>query len=210
MLFFEKRPHQNAASVADAPRHSFSATLIHAEDVDEFVEMLRGYRLRFTQIDKGPFVAEAVQTRLAGTLLSAAQYSRALVHYGEPQRDTITFAMGTARVPALWQDRQIEADDLLIVTSGTEIDLVSQPGYVWPPRPSCRNSFKKPWITLDGRGWPVRRGAWLLVWSRARLRCSALHLIRAFARQPRDHSMSKPIGGNAVRKKSSCTPYWNV
>src|SRR6516165_8640198 len=102
---------------------------MHAEDVHEFVEMVRGYLLRFTQIDKGPFVAEAVQTRLAGTLLSAAQYSRALVHYGEPPPDKITFAMGTARVAALWQDRQFEADDLLIVTSGTEIDLVSQPGY---------------------------------------------------------------------------------
>jgi len=150
MLFFGKRAHQNSASVADAPRYSFSATLIHAEDADEFVGMLRGYRLRLMQIDKGPFVADAVQTRLAGTLLSAAQYSRALVHSGEPPRDKITFAMGTARVPALWLDQQFEADDLLIVTSGTEIDLVSQPGYGL-----ATASFPLELVqeTLDHLGW---------------------------------------------------------
>ena len=39
---------------------------MHAEDVDELVERVRGYHIAFAQIDKGPFAAEAAQTELAG------------------------------------------------------------------------------------------------------------------------------------------------
>ena len=64
MSFFANLAHQISASATDAPRRSFSVSVVHAEDVDDFVEKLRGYHLQLTQIDKGPFAAEVVQTEL--------------------------------------------------------------------------------------------------------------------------------------------------
>jgi hypothetical protein len=55
MSFFANLAHQNSANAKDAPRRSSSVSVMHAEDVDEFVEKIRGYNLEFTQIDKGPF-----------------------------------------------------------------------------------------------------------------------------------------------------------
>ena len=69
--------------------------------------MVRGYHLGFMQIDKGPFIVEAIQTQLAGVLLSAVHYGRALVHSGELPSGKITFAVGTSKVPALWQGRSL-------------------------------------------------------------------------------------------------------
>jgi AraC family ethanolamine operon transcriptional activator len=130
MSFFADLEHQLSASATDAPRRSFSISVVHAEDVDDFVEKLRGYHLQLTQIDKGPFAAKIVQTELAGTLLTAAQYGRSLVHTGEPPSGKITFAMGKSRLPVRWQGQDFGAYDLLVSpTSGGEIDLVTQAGF---------------------------------------------------------------------------------
>jgi hypothetical protein len=102
---------------------------VRSTDIDEFVEMVRGYHLRFMQIDKGPFIVEGVQTQLAGVLLSAVQYGRAVVHSGEPPSGKITFAVGTSKVPALWQGRSFGPHDVLVITPGVEIDMVSRAAY---------------------------------------------------------------------------------
>src|SRR5215831_5113596 len=130
MSFFSNLAHQISANATDAPRRSSFVSVLHAEDVDEFVEKVRGYHLAFTQIDKGPFVGELVQTELAGVLLSAAQWGRSLIHTGEPPSGKITFAVGMSRLPARWQGHDLEPHDLRVLpTSGAEIDLVTQPGY---------------------------------------------------------------------------------
>jgi AraC family ethanolamine operon transcriptional activator len=130
MSFFSDLEHQISASAIDAPRRSLSVSVVHAEDVDDFVERLRGYHLQLTQIDKGPFAAKIVQAELAGALLTAAQYSRSLVHTGEPPSGKITFAMGKSRLPARWHGQDFGSYDLLVSpTSGGEIDLVTQAGF---------------------------------------------------------------------------------
>jgi AraC family transcriptional regulator, ethanolamine operon transcriptional activator len=129
MSFFERLAHQISANAADSTRKAFSVTIARAGDVDEFVEMVRGYRLGFMQIEKGPFTAEAVQTQLAGVLLSAAHYGRAMVQLGEPPPGKVTFALRTSRVPALWQGRGFGPYDLIVGTQGVEMDMVSQAGY---------------------------------------------------------------------------------
>jgi hypothetical protein len=130
MSFFANLEHQISASVTDAGRRSFSVSVVHAEDVDDFVEKLRGYHLQLAQIDKGPFAAKIVQTELAGALLTAAQYGRSLIHAGEPPSGKITFAMGKSRLPARWQGQDFGSYDLLMApTSGAEIDLVTQAGF---------------------------------------------------------------------------------
>ena len=129
MSFFAKLAHQIPANVGDGSPRTFSVSIVRAEDVDEFAESARGYRIKFMQIDKGPFVAEAVQTQLSGVLLTAAQYGRSLVHSGEPPSGKITFAVGTSRLPAAWQGREFGSHALLIGKSGVEIDMVTQAGY---------------------------------------------------------------------------------
>lgn len=129
MSFFEKLAHQISANTVDVARREFSVTIARAGDVDEFAEMVRGYRLGFMQIEKGPFVAEAVQTQFAGVLLSAAHYGRAMVQLGEPPSGKITFAVLTSTVPALWQGRAFGPRDLLVGTPGVEMDMVSKAGY---------------------------------------------------------------------------------
>ena len=78
MSFFPNLAHQISANATDAPRHSSFVSVVHAEDLDQLVEKVRGYHI--ARIDKGPFATEAVQTELAGVLLSAAQYGRSLIH----------------------------------------------------------------------------------------------------------------------------------
>jgi AraC family transcriptional regulator, ethanolamine operon transcriptional activator len=130
MSFFTNLAHQISASATDLPRRSFSVSVLHAADVDDFVEKLRGYNLQFTQIDKGPFAAEVVQTELAGVLLTAAQYGPSLIHAGEPPSGKITFAMGMSRLPARCYGQDFGPYDLLVLpTSGTEIDVVTQGGF---------------------------------------------------------------------------------
>ena len=129
MSFFAKLAHQISANVGDAPSRTFLVSTLRAKDVDEFVESVRGYQIKFMQLDRGPFVAEALQTQLSGVLLSAAQYGRSLVHSGGPPSRKITFAIGTTRLPALWQGREFGPNDLLICPPGVEIDLVTKAGY---------------------------------------------------------------------------------
>jgi hypothetical protein len=52
MSFFEKLAHQISANAADAARQTLSVTITRAEDVDEFVEAVRGYQLGFMQLEK--------------------------------------------------------------------------------------------------------------------------------------------------------------
>ena len=52
MSFFSNLAHQISANATDAPRRSSFVSVLHAEDVDEFVEKVRGYHLAFAQIDK--------------------------------------------------------------------------------------------------------------------------------------------------------------
>jgi len=65
MAFFSNLAHQFSANATDAPRRSSFVSVMHAEDVNELVEKVRGYHVTFAQIDKGPLAAEAVQTELA-------------------------------------------------------------------------------------------------------------------------------------------------
>jgi AraC family ethanolamine operon transcriptional activator len=129
MSFFEKLAHQISASAVEFAPGGLAVNFARAGDVDEFTEMVRGYRLGFMQIEKGPFVAEAVQTQFAGALLSAANYGRAVVQLGEPPPGKMTFAVLTSAVPALWQGRVFEPHDLLVGVPGVEIDMVSKAGY---------------------------------------------------------------------------------
>src|SRR5215831_13901689 len=162
MSFFSNLAHQISANATDAPRRSSFVSVLHAEDVDEFVEKVRGYRLAFAQIDKGPFVAEAVQTELAGVLLSAAKYGRSLIQTGEPPSRRITFAVGVSRLPARWQGHDFGPHELLVVpTSGAEIDLVTQAGYGVATASFPRDLVK---ATADGLGLPpIAHGASSLV-----------------------------------------------
>jgi AraC family transcriptional regulator, ethanolamine operon transcriptional activator len=150
MSFFERLAHQISANAADPARKAFSVAIMRAGDVDEFVDMVRDYRLGFMQIEKGPFSAEAVQTRLAGVLLSAAHYGRAMVQLGEPPPGKMTFAVRTSSAPALWQGRGFGPHDLLAGTPGVEMDLVSQASYS-----ATTASFPLEFVkeTADRCGW---------------------------------------------------------
>jgi AraC family transcriptional regulator, ethanolamine operon transcriptional activator len=128
MSFFDKLAHQISANAENPPRQLFSASITRAGDVDEFLETIRGYRVRLMQIEKGPLVAEAIQTRFAGVLFTATQYQRAVVHSGEPPPGKITFVVGLSEVPILFQGIRFGPHDLLMLTPGDEIDVVSQAG----------------------------------------------------------------------------------
>jgi len=45
MSFFSNLAHQISANATDAPRRSSFVSVMHAEDVDEPVEKVRGYHL---------------------------------------------------------------------------------------------------------------------------------------------------------------------
>ena len=87
-----------------------------------------GWGLR--RIKKGAFLAEAVQTQLAGVLLSAAHYGRAVIQVGEPPPGKVTFAMLMSGAPARWQGREFGLNDLLAGTHRVEMEMVCKAGYV--------------------------------------------------------------------------------
>jgi AraC family transcriptional regulator, ethanolamine operon transcriptional activator len=127
--FFQDLTHQISANTTNASHHTSSFAIFRAADIDEFTEMAKGYRLSFTQIEKGPFIAEAVQTRVGGLLLSAAHYGRSVIQAGEPPPGKMTFAMLMSEVPARWQGREFGPDDLLAGTHRVEMDMISKAGY---------------------------------------------------------------------------------
>jgi AraC family ethanolamine operon transcriptional activator len=129
MSFFEKLEHQISAKGGDAAPQAFSMSITRAVDIDEFLEAIRGYRVQLMQIDKGPFVAQAVQAQLAGVLLLTTQFGRAMARSADPPSEKMTFAMATSMVPALWQGSRLDPHDLLVLTPGAEIDIVSQAGH---------------------------------------------------------------------------------
>ena len=129
MSFFERLAHQISAKAENASRQALSVSMIRAGDVDEYLESIRGYHARIMQIEKGQFVAKAVQTQLAGVVFIATQYKRAVVRSGEPPGGKITFAVGMSDVPALCQGARFEPQDLLFLPPGSEFDIVSVAGH---------------------------------------------------------------------------------
>ena len=129
MSFFEKLAHQISANGGDAPRRASWVSITRAGDIDEFRETIRGYRVQLAQIDKGPFVGEAVQSQLSGVLLTTTQFSRAVARSGDRPSGKITFAMGTSMMPAVWQGSRLGPHDLLVAAPEAEFDIVSQAGY---------------------------------------------------------------------------------
>jgi AraC family transcriptional regulator, ethanolamine operon transcriptional activator len=129
MSFFENLAHQISAKPKEASHRELSNVIVRAGDVDEFVELVRGYRLGFTQLEKGPFLAEAVQMQLSDVLLSAARYGRAVIQLGEPPANKMTFAMLMSGPPTLWQGHEFGANDILFGTPGIEMDMISKAGY---------------------------------------------------------------------------------
>jgi AraC family transcriptional regulator, ethanolamine operon transcriptional activator len=157
MSFFETLAHRISANARDASSRAASALITRAADIDEFLETIRGYRVRLLQIDKGPLVAEAVQTQLAETLFTATQYTRSVVHSGDPPSGKLTFAVGTSRVPALWQGRHFGPRDLVMVLPGNEIEIVSRPGYSIAAASFPLELVKE---TADTLGWtPAANGS---------------------------------------------------
>lgn len=152
MSLFDKLAHQIPAKGEDSPPQPFSVSIVRATDIDEFVEAARGYHLGFVQIDYGPFVAESVQTQVDRVLLSAANYTRAVVQSGEPPPGTVTFAVRTSATPALWQGRRFGLDDLLVAKPGVGIDMISRPGYG-----AATASFPLELVkeAADGFGWTL-------------------------------------------------------
>jgi len=127
MSLFSKLTHQNSASGESCP--SRSVLITHASNIDEFLQAIRGYRLELFQLDRGPFAAEVIQTQLGGVLLTAKSFGRAVVEYGEPPAETITFAVRVSSTRALWRGQQFGLDELVMRRPGIEVDVAAQPGY---------------------------------------------------------------------------------
>jgi AraC-like DNA-binding protein len=129
MSLFEKLQHQIPAKAGDALPRAFSVSIWRAADIDELLEKARGFHLRFMQLDRGPFVAAAMQTQVDQVLLSAANFGRSLVQSGETPAGTVTFLVRTSADPALWQGRRWGLHELLVIKPGVEVDAISQSGY---------------------------------------------------------------------------------
>src|SRR5262245_48776997 len=130
MSLLSNLAHQNSARSDSGP--SRSVLITRASDIDELLQAVRGfrgYRVGVLQLDRGPFVAEIIQTQLDGVLLTATYFGRAVVQYGEPPTGMITFAVRVSSTPALWRGQQFGLDEIIMRRPGVEIDMVSQPGY---------------------------------------------------------------------------------
>src|SRR5215467_11846449 len=127
MSLFSKLTHQNSASGESCP--SRSVLITHASNIDEFLQAIRGYRLGLFQLGREPFDAKINQKKLGGVLLTGKYFGRAVVEYGEPPAETITFAVRVSSTRALWHGQQFGLDELVMRRPGIEVDVAAQPGY---------------------------------------------------------------------------------
>jgi AraC family ethanolamine operon transcriptional activator len=150
MSLFSKPAHQNSAKDECGPSQAVS--LVRATDIDEFLSAVRGNHFGLLQLDRGPFVAELIQTQLDGVLLATVHFARAVVQSGQPPAGTITFALRTSSTPSLWQGQTFGSHELVMGAPGVEIDLVSQPDYC-----AATASFPQKLVeeTAERLGWTL-------------------------------------------------------
>jgi AraC family ethanolamine operon transcriptional activator len=114
-----------------------------ALDADEFATRVRGFRLELLQIDRGRFNVYGTQIRLGQTLLSEVNLGRAAVHWWSSPPGSVTIAMKTSDVRALWRGIPLELSDIMIVGPRTEIEIVSQAGFKFAAATFERAAFER-------------------------------------------------------------------
>ncbi len=99
-------------------------------DLDEFLSTIRGWNLDWTQLKSGKFSGELLQLGLGDFLFTRGKFNLPFRQRDGAPDGLWTFAIMTnTSSPALWRNREISDETVMILPPDSEGDVVSRPGY---------------------------------------------------------------------------------
>lgn len=100
------------------------------DDLDEFLTTIRGWNLNWSQLKSGKFRGELFQLGLGDSLFTRGKFNLPFRQRDGAPDGLWTFAIMTnASSPALWRNREISDEAMMILPPGSEGDVVSRPEY---------------------------------------------------------------------------------
>jgi len=99
-------------------------------DLDEFLTTIRGWNLNWSQLKSGKFRGELFQLGFGDSLFTRGKFNLPFRQRDGAPNGLWTFAIMTnASSPALWRNREISDEAMMILPPGSEGDVVSRPEY---------------------------------------------------------------------------------
>ena len=99
-------------------------------DLDEFLTTIRGWNLDWTQLKSGKFRGELFQLCFDNFLFTRGKFNLPFRQRDGAPDGLWTFAIMTdTSSPALWRNREISDEAVMILPPASEGDVVSKPGY---------------------------------------------------------------------------------
>jgi len=99
-------------------------------DLDEFLTTIRGWNLNWSQLKSGKFRGELFQLAFGDSLFTRGKFNLPFRQRDGAPDGLWTFAIMTnASSPALWRNREISDEAMMILPPGSEGDVVSRPEY---------------------------------------------------------------------------------
>jgi AraC family ethanolamine operon transcriptional activator len=99
-------------------------------DLDEFLATVRGWNLDWTQLKSGRFRGELLQLAFGDFLFTHGRFNLPFRQRDRAPKGLWTFALMTdMSSPALWRNREIADETVMILPPDSEGDVVSRPGY---------------------------------------------------------------------------------
>lgn len=100
------------------------------DDLDEFLTTIRGWNLNWSQLKSGKFRGELFQLGFGDSLFTRGKFNLPFRQRDGAPDGLWTFAIMTnASSPALWRNREISDEAMMILPPGSEGDVVSRPEY---------------------------------------------------------------------------------
>jgi AraC family ethanolamine operon transcriptional activator len=102
---------------------------VRYDDFDACAAALRPWNLEALQLDRGPFRGELIQAQSPTTLAIAVAFERKLHQTGEPPKGLRTVGIPATGQEFRWRNRVACGDQLVVFPRGSELDVVSSPGF---------------------------------------------------------------------------------
>ena len=112
------------------PQSTFFVYKNRFDDLDEFLATIHGWNLDWTQLKSGKFRGELRQLGFGEFLFSRGNFNLPFRQRDKAPDGLWTFAILTdTSSPALWRNREISDETVMILPPDSRGDVISKPGY---------------------------------------------------------------------------------
>jgi AraC family ethanolamine operon transcriptional activator len=124
--------HHKSAKIEKMPKNQSTFFVLENRfnDLDKFLTTIRGWNLDWTQLKSGKFRGELFQLCFDNFLFTRGKFNLPFRQRDGAPDGLWTFAIMTnASSPALWRNREISDEAMMILPPDSEGDVISRPGY---------------------------------------------------------------------------------